>query len=490
MEIKKPPVVVILGHIDSGKTSLLNAIRKFQFTEGKPGGLITQHIGAYEVERGGKKITFIDTPGHEAFSQMRARGAKVADIAVLVLDGKKGVEAQTKEAISIIKEAKIPLICALNKADLPDIDPEKAKRELAKEGILVEEMGGKVPFILTSAKTGKGIEELLDLILLLAEIENLKADLGKPAQGVIIESFVDPKKGPKATAILEQGKLKTGQIVATPSSFGKIRLIENFKGEKIEEAMPAQPAILYGFEECPMIGEEFIVFSNLEEAKSYAKKKKEKEIKPLPVLPEQKVLNLVLKTDCSGSIEPIEEILSKIPQEKVVLKIVKAEPGQINENDIKLAKTSKALILGFRVKMTPGAKILAEREKIKVFIFDVIYDLIEGVRKLIQMVLEPEIKRVDLGKLKVLVVFFTKKTRQIIGARVIEGEVKKGTKIEVFRGGEKIGQGSILNLQKNKRDIERAGKGEEVGILYEGDRKIEIDDILLVYKEEKEKIEI
>lgn len=488
--IKKPSVVVVLGHIDSGKTSLLNAIRKFQFTGGKPGGVITQHIGAYEVERSGKKITFLDTPGHEAFSQMRLRGAKVADIAILVLDGVRGVENQTKEAISTIKKAQIPLIIALNKIDLPEANPEKAKRELAKEGVLVEEMGGKVPLVKTSAKTGQGIEELLDLILLMAEMENLKADISKRAQGVVIESFVDPKRGPAATLILEEGQLKTGDIVGTPSAFGKIRLIEDFQGKKIEKIMPAQPALVFGFEECPIVGEKFQVFSDLEEAKKQIKLKKEREVQVLSISPEQKILNLILKTDCLGSVEPIEDIISKIPQEKVILRILKSQPGQIDEKDVKLASSAKAIILGFRVKITPGAKILAQREKVKILIFDVIYDLVEGIRKLVQTIIKPELKRVDLGELKVLVIFFTKKQRQIVGARVIEGEVKRGTKIEIFRGEEKIGSGNLLNLQKNKKDIERAGKDEEVGILYEGEKKIEVGDILLIYKEEKEKVEI
>jgi translation initiation factor IF-2 len=266
-------------------------------------------------------------------------------------------------------------------------------------------------------------------------------------------------------------------------------LIEDFKGNQIEEAFPSQPAIVLGFEKCPMVGEKFKSFLDFEKAKSFLKIE-EKRPRILLISPEKKVFNLILKTDVLGSIEPIEEVISQIPQEKVILRILETGVGQINESDIKLAKSAQALILGFRVKTTPGAKILAQKEKIKIMNFEIIYDLVEGLRKFIERMLKPEIKRVDLGKIKTLVIFFTKKNRQIVGGRVIEGEVKKGTKIEVFRAGEKIGKGNLLNLQKNKRDIERAGKGEEVGILYEGDRKIEVGDTLLIYSEEKEKIEI
>jgi len=488
-QVKRPPVVVVLGHIDSGKTSLLDLIRKSQVAERETGG-ITQHIGAYEVEKSGKKITFIDTPGHEAFSQMRTRGAKVADIAILVIDGTRGVEDQTKEAILIIKKAQIPPIVALNKIDRVEANSGRAKKELAKEGILVEGLGGKVPSVETSAKTGKGIEELLDLIILVSEMEELRTDLSKMPEGVVIESYLDPKRGPTATLILNEGKLKIGQIIGTQSAFGKIKSLEDFKGNSVKEILPSQPVVVLGFENCPMVGEKFKLFLNPEEARSFVKVSEEKEPQVLTVLPEQKSFNLILRTDCLGSIEPIKEVISQIPREKIVLNILKSEVGQINESDIKLAKGARALILGFRVKATPGAKILAQREKIKIMSFDLIYDLVEGLRKFIQLIMKPEIKRVDLGKLKTLIVFFTKKNRQIVGGRIIEGEIKKGTKIEIFRGEEKIGQGNLLNLQKNKKNIERAAKGEEVGILYEGDKKIEVGDIILIYSEEKEKIEL
>jgi len=480
--------VVVLGHIDHGKTTLLDYIRKTKVAEKETGG-ITQHIGAYEIEINNKKITFIDTPGHEAFSAMRARGAKVADIAILIIDATEGVKAQTKEAISQIKKAKIPFIVALNKIDKPNADPPKVKRELVKEGVTVEDLGGNVPAINISAKTGQGVNELLELILLLAEMEELKTDLSQGAQGVIIESYLDHFRGPTATLILNQGILKKGEILATFSTLGKVRILENFQGQPISEAFPSQPVVVVGFEEVPKVGEEFRVFPNLEEAKKFLEKKEEKpERGVLEIEPDQKVLNIILKGDVFGSIEAIEEILKNLSQEKVIVRVLKSEVGAINESDVKLAKSGKAIILGFRVKVNPVAKNLAEREKVKILIFEVIYDLVEGTRKLIERMIEPEIVRVDLAKVKVLVHFWAGKNRQIVGGRVIEGEVKKGAKIEVFRDDELLDQGKMVNLQIEKKDVERAKKGDECGILYEGGNvKIEPGDILVIYQEEKRK---
>ena len=479
---------MILGHIDHGKTTLLDYIRKTRVAEKEAGG-ITQHIGAYEIEIDNKKITFIDTPGHEAFSAMRARGAKVADIAILIIDATEGVKAQTKEAISQIKKAKIPFIVALNKIDKPNADPPKVKRELVKEGVTVEDLGGNVPAINISAKTGQGVNELLELILLLAEMEELKTDLSQGAQGVIIESYLDHFRGPTATLILNQGILKRGEILATFSTLGKVRILENFQGQPISEAFPSQPVVVVGFEEVPKVGEEFRVFPSLEEAKKFLEKKEEKpERGVLEIEPDQKVLNIILKGDVFGSIEAIEEILKNLSQEKVIVRVLKSEVGAINESDVKLAKSGKAIILGFRVKVNPVAKNLAEREKVKILIFEVIYDLVEGTRKLIERMIEPEIVRVDLAKVKVLVHFWAGKNRQIVGGRVIEGEVKKGAKIEVFRDNELLDQGKMVNLQIEKKDVERAKKGDECGILYEGGNvKIEPGDILVIYQEEKRK---
>ena len=486
--ISRAPIVVVLGHVDSGKTSILDAVRKTHVAEKETGG-ITQHVGAYEVELQGKKITFIDTPGHEAFSAMRARGAKVADIAILVVDGVAGVQDQTKEAITHIKKAGIPMIIAINKIDRPEADPEKIKRELAKENILVESIGGKVPSVEVSAKTGKRIGDLLELILLVAEIENLKGDISKPGEGVVIESYLDSHRGPTATLLLRDGILKPGEIVGTFSTFGKIKMLENFQGKKIEIAYPSMPVISIGFEDVPRVGERFKVFGTIEETQNNIPKvEKEEKREVFLITPDKKVLNLILKTDVLGSIEPIENVLKGLPQEKVILRILKAEVGDINESDFKLAQSAKAKILGFRVKITPVAKSLAEREKIKILTFEIIYDFVQTIRGLMEKILEPEIVRTDLAKLKTLLIFWTEGSRQIVGAKVLEGEVKKGTKIEVIRGEEKVGQGKLINLQINKKDVEKAIRGQECGILYEGDAKIQEGDILVIFTKEKRKL--
>ncbi|MDO8436410.1 MAG: translation initiation factor IF-2 [bacterium] len=486
----RPPVVVVLGHIDHGKSSLLEAIKDFKITAKESGG-ITQHIGAYQIEEQGKKITFLDTPGHEAFSQMRSRGVKVADIAILVIDAGEGVKAQTKEAISHIKKAEIPFIIALSKTDKPEANPQKVKRELVQEDILVESMGGKIPSVEISAKTKKGIPELLEVILLLAEMEGLKSEPKNPGQGAIIESYLDSLRGPTATLLLIDGTLKSGDIVATPSAFTKIKSLENFQKKSIREAFPSDPVIVFGFSQAPKVGEEFKVFPDMKAAEENLQPQiKKKSISIIEVLEGQRVLNLILKTDVLGSCEAIEGILDNLPQEKVILKILKSEVGDINESDIKIAQGNRALVLGFRVKIGPGAKILAEKEKIRIIIFEVIYELVEEVRKFMEKITKPTEVRQDLGKMKVLARFFAEKNRQIIGGRVIEGEVRKGSQVEVFRAEEKIGQGKMVNLQRSKKDAESVSKGEECGVLFEGDTRIEDGDVLQFYIEERRKSEL
>lgn len=496
--ICRPPVVVVMGHVDSGKTSILDSIRKSHVAEKETGG-ITQHVGAYEVElpaptekkgESCRKITFIDTPGHEAFSQMRSRGAKVADIAILVVDAIEGLKAQTKEAISHIKKAEIPFIVAINKIDKPEADPEKVKRELSKESILVESFGGKIPAVNVSAKTGKGIPELLELILIIAEMEGIKGDITKPAEGVVVESYLDNQRGPTATLILRDGVLKVGDIIGTPSTSGKLKILEDFKGKPIEKAFPAMPVIVIGLEDGPGVGDNFELFPSLDLAQKATLKKSGITPRVISIEPGQKVLNLILKTDVLGSIEAISNVLKSLPQEKVILRILKSEVGDVNESDVKIAKPAKAKILGFRVKTSQEIKNLAFREKVKIIDFDVIYNLVEEIRKQMERILEPETVREDFGKMKALVLFFAEKNRQIIGGKVIEGEFRKGVSIEVFREEKKIGKGRLISLQKNKKDVGKVIKGDECGILYEGDVKVEVSDILVMYQETRTKGEL
>lgn len=485
----RPPIVVVLGHIDHGKSSLLEAIKDFKITAKESGG-ITQHIGAYQVKENDKTITFLDTPGHEAFSQMRSRGAKVADIAILVIDAAEGVKVQTKEAISHIKHSEVALIVALNKIDKPGANPEKVKRELMQEGVEVESMGGKVPAIEISAITKKGIPELLDMINLIAEMSEFKADAQMPGKGVVIESYLDNFRGPTATLLLLEGNLNTGDIVGTKTSFVKIKSLENFQKIAIEKALPSDPVILFGFNQAPMVGEEFKVFPDTESAKSFLEPIGEKTPEVLEVADNQKVLNLILKTDVLGSAEALDEILKKLPQDKVILRTLTRQAGNINESDVKLAKGGRALILGFRVKADSTAKKIAEREKVRILTFNVIYELVEKLREIMSKTQIAEVVRKDLGRLKVLAHFFAEKNRQIIGGKVIAGELKRGATIEVLRDEEKVGQGRLINLQKNKKDAALIQKGEECGILFEGDVKIETGDILVFFTQEQIKPEI
>jgi translation initiation factor IF-2 len=415
---------------------------------------------------------------------MRSRGAKVADIAILVIDASEGVKAQTKEVISLIRELSISTIVALNKIDKPDANPEKVKRELMKEGIQVESMGGNVLSQEISAKTKQGIPEMLDAILLLAEMGELKADQTAPAKGVIIESYSDSQRGPTATLLVTEGTLRKGDVIGTSTAFVKTRNLEDFQKKQVEEALPSSPVIVFGFNDTPKTGEEFKTFTDIGEAEEYVKKPEEK-IRETDLTGEQRALNLIIKTDVLGSAEAIEGILNTLPQDKVVLRLLNLEAGDINENDIKMAEGGRATIIGFKVRVDSVAKRILEREKIRMMLFDVIYNLVEYVRGLMEKTVASEDVRTSVGKLKVLAKFLAEKNRQIIGGKVIEGVVKKGAKIDVFRQKEKVGQGRMINLQRNKKDIDSAPKGEECGILFEGDVKIEEGDILDFYIQEK-----
>lgn len=487
--IAKPPVVVVLGHVDHGKSTLIEKIKNIKITEKEAGG-ITQHIGAYEVEVKGKKITFIDTPGHEAFSAMRSRGAKVADLAILVVDASEGVKEQTLEAINFIKKAGIPMIVALNKIDKPNAQPELVKNQLKQKGVIVEALGGKVPSVNLSAKTGEGIEELLEHILLVGEIEELKAEVGGAGQGTIIESYLDPKKGPIATVLVAQGTLKENDIIGTFSTLGKVKSLTDFQGKPLKKALPSQPVRVLGFEKPPRVGERVKVFGSFQEAKENLKEEEIVGPQVIEVSSDQKILNIILKADVFGSGEAIEGALRNLPQDKVFLRILKMEVGDINLADLQIAEGAGALIFGFRVKIDENAERFAQQRKVRWKIFEVIYELIQEVRREMEKVLEPEVQRVDLAKVKILALFKKSKEGQIVGGRVIEGEVEKGGLVEVLREEEKVGKGKIKNLQQEKKDVQKVEKGKECGIFFQGDIEIEKGDVLVIFREERRKREL
>lgn len=481
----RPPIVVVLGHVDHGKSTLIETIREdFQITSKESGG-ITQHIGAYEAEYQGKKITFIDTPGHEVFSAIRSRGAKVADIAILVVAADEGVKLQTKEAIEQIKKAGLPMIVAINKIDKPEANPQRIKQELAQQEVLVESFGGKTPVIETSALTKQGIKDLLEMILLVAEMGTFKAQVDKPGEGVIIETYLDNKRGSAATILVRDGVVRTGDFIATKSTRGRVRILENFQGKAVPQTFPSQPATMIGFEDCPQLGEEFRVFPNQESSALFATgiPKKERGSRVLEANSEKKILNVILKADVAGSLEALEHIFESLPQDQVLMRVVKAEVGEIGEDDVKLAKGARASILGFRTKANPAAANLADQTKIKIETFHVIYELVQKTREFMEKMVQEQPTREEKGSLRVLAVFLSDKERQIIGGRVFQGEATKGSKVEVVRNEELVEKGRILNLQKNKKDAVSVPKGEECGLLYEGTIRIQEGDVLKFYTE-------
>jgi len=506
--VNRPPIVVVLGHVDHGKTTLLDTIRKTNVVAKESGG-ITQHIGAYQVtcppspsaqadgrrEHNGKLITFIDTPGHEAFSQMRSRGAKAADIAILVVAAEEGVKPQTKEVISYIKKEEIPVIVAVNKMDKPQANFEKTVGELGKEGLKVEARGGKVPAVKISAKGGTGINELLEMILLVAEMEELKADIEKPADGVVIESYLDNKRGPVATLLVFEGILGIGEWVVCGKTYGKIKNLEDFKGEKMKQASPATPVVVLGLNQVPIVGENFKVVDNEEAALTEIATEKEIRTSALAgtkIQPSEgeKILNIILKADVQGSLEAIQENLMKINLGGIGLNILKSEVGEISESDVKLAYSANALIIGFRVKASASVFNLAKRSGVKIRTYDVIYELFEEFKKEAAKLLEPGIEREELGRLKVIAIFRKEKSRMIVGGKVIDGKAVNKASIDVIRNEEKIASGKIVQLQHNKQDMNEVEKGREAGILFEGEPIIEEGDILEVYRIEKKRREL
>ncbi len=472
-KIIRPPIVAIMGHIDHGKSTLLDYIRKTNIVKSEAGG-ITQHIAAYEAEYKNKKITFIDTPGHEAFSAARARGANIADIAVLIVAADDGVSTQTISALKFIRESKTPFIIAINKIDKENANIEKTKNSLLENEIYLEGMGGDISYNEISALTGKGVNELLETILLVSEIEDLKTNISDLASGFILESKKDSKKGISATLIIKDGSLKTGQYIASSFCFSPIRILEDFNGKKIKEASASMPVNISGFNSIPNAGDSFIVFNKKKDAqKDIEILKKLKEEQNIKKNNNQKinsndkinVLPLIIKADVSGSLDAIKYELKKNGNEKLKFKIINEGCGDINESDIKnLGGIKKSTIIGFNVKVEKNAQFLADNLNIEIKTFKIIYELIEFLEKRLKKLTPKERIKEVVGEAKILRVFSWIKKGGVIGGEVKIGEIKQKNILEIFRRNEYIGTATIKEMQFNKKSADTVAEGNQFGI--------------------------
>ena len=487
----RPPVVTVLGHVDHGKTTLLDTLRRTKIAEKETGG-ITQHISSYQVKEKDRLITFIDTPGHEAFQAMRERGASVADIAVLVVAADDGVKPQTKEVINFLSTHKIPTVVAINKIDKPEANVNRVKQELAEEGLLLEGYGGDIPFNEISAKQNIGLDQLLETILLLADINELKADYNRDAIGVVLEARKDPQRGPLANVIIKTGTLKIGQDVIVGDIVGRVRKMEDYTGQSIATAPPSMPITIYGLPGVPKSND----LLQIQTSKQKKRLRHQSTVKQLNELDSSTIISninasrltkypIILKADTQGSLEAIEQVLQTIQSDEIVLKIIQKGVGPITEKDIQTAQTAKATVYGFNVYPTQSAEQLAKKTDIITKTFGIIYELIEDVKAEMSDRLEPEIKRTDLGRLKVLAIFKNMKKSMIIGGKVMNGKMVKGELLEVLRDKEVIGAGKLAQLQHNKEDVSEVKEGLECGLTFEGQTKIAVGDVLLCYKEEK-----
>lgn len=479
----RPPVVVVMGHIDHGKSTLLDYIRKTNTTAKEAGG-ITQHISAYETEcdiSGQiRKITFLDTPGHEAFCSVRERGARIADIAVLVVSAEDGVKPQTLEILKCLRADKIPFIVALNKIDKPGANIDKVKQNLAENDVLVEGWGGSIPIVPVSAKTGQNIDELLEVILLQSDIEGFEADQNTLASGFIIESNLNPKQGIGATLVIKDGTLKIGSFVASQGAVAKVRSIENFRGENIEAATVSSPVKIVGWDNIPLVGKEFNTFDSKDDAFAFAQSESKKsEVKNDKELKEGGVyLDLIVKADTSGSLEAIEYELQKLDTDKMMVRIISKGIGAIGEKDVKNASIKKNLIIGFNVPIDKGSEMLAIRENIEIKNFKIIYELTDFVKEKIKN--ETPVSKVEVitGSAKILRTFSKNKDKQVIGGKVNDGEIKVGSTVKILRREAIIGDGKIRELQAQKIKTDVAKLGQEFGMMIESKTDLVEGDFL------------
>ncbi|MDM7999099.1 MAG: translation initiation factor IF-2, partial [Dehalococcoidia bacterium] len=463
----RPPVVTVMGHIDHGKTKLLDAIRQTNVVASEAGG-ITQHIGAYQVETHGRKITFLDTPGHEAFTAMRARGAKATDVAVLVVAADDGVMPQTLEAIDHAKAASVPIVVALNKIDKPGVNLDRVKQQLAEAGLVVEEWGGNTVCVPVSAKMKKGITDLLESILVVAEMLELKANPDCAASGVVIEAGLDKTKGPMATVLVERGTLKPGDALIVGETWGKVKAMFNDAGKRVKKAGPATPVKILGLSGAPQAGDTLVVAASDRDARITAQKRQmesqQKIIRPVrPVKLDEvyaqikagqaKDLNLILKTDVQGSIEPIKESIERLEGEEIRVRIIHSGSGNITESDVLLALASKGVIIGFHTTPTVGAQRMAEAEGVDIRLYDIIYNLLEDIERALKGLKEPKYAEVVEGRAEVRAVFAAGKKEKAAGLMVSEGKLRRDSMVKVIRKGQVVHQGKMASLRRFKDDV-------------------------------------
>ncbi len=489
--VERPPVVTILGHVDHGKTTLLDAIRESDITGGEVGG-ITQHIGAYQVEYKGRKITFLDTPGHEAFTAMRSRGAKATDIAVLVVAADDGVMPQTVEAMDHAKAAGVPIVVAINKTDMPDADPERVKRQLVERGLVIEEWGGDVVAVPISARERQGIDLLLENILVVAEVSELKADPERPAVGVIVEAQVDKSKGPLATVLVQTGTLRLGQTVVVGNSWGRVKALIDESGQRVGAAEPSTPVEILGLGHLPQAGDTLWMVPNEKVAKDLIRERQrrldtERQTLTSTTLEDASArigkgeitdLNLIVKTDVQGTVDAVRGTLEKLAVDKARVNIIHSATGTINESDVLLAHTSNAIIIGFNTRVEPGAKHMADTDRIDIRLYDIIYRISEDVQRALEGLLTPVLQEVVEGHCEVRAVFPVGRRVKIAGSYVTDGRVSRNSIARVIRNGEILHKGSISSLKHFKDDAREMTAGFECGIAMDGFNDFQVGDII------------
>lgn len=483
----RPPVVAVLGHIDHGKSSLLDHIRQTNVVGDEAGG-ITQHISSYEVthqaESGERVITFLDTPGHAAFSSVRSQGIRAADIAVLIVSAEDGVKPQTIEAFKSIQEQSLPFVVAVNKIDKPNSDPERTKISLAENGIYIEEYGGDAPMAAISAKTGEGVSELLDTIILLADMQELTADPSEPATGIVIESEIDPKKGIRATLIIKNGTLTKGMAVTSGTAVCPVRMMYNFRGQALSEASFSSPVDLVGWNKQPQVGSDFLTFSNKKEAEKHCREQETKHSTSAvkPSAPQEETIPVIVKSDTVGCLEAIKKEIGKMVEQEKPVHLVAADTGPITENDIRNATvTEKTAVLGFNVPIDPAADRLREQHQIPVKTFSLIYELTDWLAEYVEKHrARHEVEQV-IGNLSVLKTFSRSKNRNIIGGRVDSGRIEVGKQVKIIRGNTELGTGTIKELQCQKVPAQSVSEENECGLMVQSSVEIAPGDTIQSY---------